>query len=772
MNSELSRLRIHIGGAVQGVGFRPFLFRLATELNLAGWVRNTSQGVTVEVEGNTEQVQQFLLRIEPEKPPLSFLQSLESSYLEVTGMKEFVILESETADEKSALVLPDVATCQDCLREIFDPNNRRYFYPFTNCTNCGPRFSIIEALPYDRPNTSMKHFAMCKLCLEEYENPRDRRFHAQPNACPCCGPRPELWNSGGERVSSNRRALVDAAQAIRNGSIVAVKGIGGFHLMTLAGSNDAVCRLRELKHREEKPFALMFPSMSAVKMACEVSAVEERLLRSPAAPIVLLRSLPEASRSIAPSVAPNNPCLGVMLPCAPLQHLLLSETGCPVIATSGNLSDEPICIDDQEALKRLGGIADLFLTHDRKIVRHVDDSIVRVMAGRETILRRARGFAPLPLPLPKFSEAPMSETLAVGGHLKNTVALTAGSQVFLSQHIGDLETAQASAAFQRVIRDFEHLWEIKPKQIVADGHPDYLSTKFALRCGLPVFRAQHHYAHILACMGENEILPPVLGVAWDGTGDGLDGTIWGGEFLVVKQNVTFERAAHFRQFRLPGGEQAAREPRRSAIGLLHTLFGSALFSMKESPAVRAFSAAECNVLKTMLERQVNSPLTSSAGRLFDVAASLAGIRQVMRFEGQAAMELEFLLDANASSAGSYSPPRLETGNPRRPAILDWEPAINEMIADVKQGISLNVISARFHNWLVETIVAVARIMDIQRVALSGGCFQNKYLCEQTVFRLREEGFRPCWHQRVPPNDGGIAFGQAVAAVRNQVSHQD
>jgi len=837
-------LKIAVRGAVQGVGFRPFVHRLANELGLTGWVNNSPQGVFLEAEGPRELLEQFLLRLEADKPPRSFIQSLEASWLEPAGFTGFEIRESETGGHKTALVLPDIATCPDCLREIFDPADRRFRYPFTNCTNCGPRFSIIEALPYDRANTSMKAFAMCPQCRAEYDNPRDRRFHAQPNACPVCGPHLELWQSSvgvspapPRVLVRDHDALLAAVNAIRQGQIVAVKGLGGFHLLVAAHEEAAVRRLRERKHREEKPFALMFPSLGSLQAICEVSPLEERLLRSPEAPVVLLRrkasQISNLKSQIAPGVAPNNRCLGVMLPYTPLHHLLLAELGFPVVATSGNLSDEPICTDEREALERLGGIADVFLVHNRPIVRHVDDSIARVMLGREQVLRRARGYAPLPITLKSEIRNPKSEIiLAVGPHLKNTVALAVGNQVFISQHIGDLETEPALAAFHRVIADLEKLYEAKPEIIAADLHPDYLSTKFAqekaTQGSLPLeftlqragqqkspdklklelqprhVGVQHHLAHVLSCMAENELEPPVLGVSWDGTGYGPDGTVWGGEFFRVAEN-TCERIAHFRPFRLPGGDQAVKEPRRAALGLLCEIFGEEAFSgqagsrREGKPAsmrgagapLTAFSASELATLKTMLERGLNSPWTSSAGRLFDAVASLAGLRQQIRFEGQAAMELEFALDGVRTDEAypfaiancrlrkreHATKPVLPIEKPAVPAnksalrtphsalVLDWAPMIQEILADVERGVPVGGISAKFHNALAEGIVAVARRAGIARVVLTGGCFQNRYLTERAVQRLRTEGFQPCWHQRVPPNDGGIALGQIVAARR-------
>ncbi len=815
--AERTRLKVRVRGAVQGVGFRPFVFRLASALGLDGWVNNSAQGVCIEVEGPRDALENFLLRLETERPALSFIQSLEASWLDPIGLADFEIRDSEVGGDKTALVLPDIATCPDCVREIFDPENRRYFYPFTNCTHCGPRFSIAESLPYDRANTSMKTFTMCPRCRAEYEDPRDRRFHAQPNACPDCGPQIDLWDragksflsadparagaigrSTGDAAGSRERhqsVLSAAAAALRAGRIVAVKGIGGFHLMVAAHHDAAVRRLRDLKRREEKPLALMFPSLTAVNAVAEVSPLEERLLRSPEAPIVLLRRRQSASDGrpspVAPSVAPRNPNLGVMLPYAPLHHLLMSLLGFPVVATSGNRSDEPICTDEREAIERLGGIADLFLVHNRPIVRHVDDAIVRVVLGRELMLRRARGYAPLPITLKEEAHPPSPETiLAVGAHLKNTVALSVGPQVFLSQHIGDLETAEAADAFHRVIADFQKLYEATPTRVAADAHPDYLSTRFARERVAPAavpaigerpgyVEVPHHIAHVLSCMAENELEPPVLGVSWDGTGYGLDGTIWGGEFFFVT-GTDCARVAHLRQFRLPGGDKAVQEPRRAALGLLHELDGCAAFEDKRIAPLRGLDDRELAAIKTMLARRLNSPLTSSAGRLFDAVAALCGLRQQTRFEGQAAMELEFALEGietdeaypfsiidRGSPVGPYAGSPLFVGEPAAAVTLDWAPMIEAILADVKSGVAAGEISAKFHNALAEMIVGVARTAAQERVVLSGGCFQNRYLTERAVRRLEQEGFRVYWHQRVPPNDGGIALGQVVAALREE-----
>ena len=768
--TQAQRLRVTIRGAVQGVGFRPFVFRLAQELGLTGWVNNSAQGVFIEVEGRHEPLQSFLLRIPREIPPRAFIQSLESSWLDPVGFTKFEIRESDTTGAKTALILPDIATCPECLREMLDPANRRHRYPFTNCTHCGPRFSIIESLPYDRPNTTMKQFAMCEACRAEYKDPRDRRFHAQPNACPACGPQLELWDRSGKVLAQRETALQQTVEAIRRGDIAAVKGLGGFHLLVDARNERAARRLRELKHRDEKPFALMVSSLAAAQALCEVSEAEERLLTSPESPIVLLRRREDAC-GVAEAVAPGNPCLGVMLPYTPLHHLLLAELGFPVVATSGNLAEEPICTDERDALQRLGGIADLFLVHDRPIARHVDDSIVRVVMGREMVLRRARGFAPLPIQL-RNQENGNARTqseirnlkpeviLAVGAHLKNSVALSIGNQVFISQHIGDLESAPSLEAFRRVIADFERLYAVSPQQVACDIHPDYLSTKFARQLGLPVREVQHHFAHVVSCMAENELEGPVLGVAWDGTGYGPDGTIWGGEFLLASRH-NFQRLAHLRRFRLPGGDSAVREPRRCAAGVLYEIFGDTLSGPDAPAAVKGFTRPELQIVWQMLHKHLNAPESSSAGRLFDAAAAIAGLRQEMRYEGQAAMELEFA----AESAGTDETYPFAIRDGQSPWVVDWEPMIRAMLGDAAEGAPAGRMAAKFHNALAEMIVAVARRAGREQVVLTGGCFQNRYLTERAARRLEEENFRAYWHQRVPPNDGGIALGQMVAASK-------
>jgi hydrogenase maturation protein HypF len=560
-------------------------------------------------------------------------------------------------------------------------------------------------------------------------------------------------------------ALLECAQAIRQGRIVAIKGLGGFHLAADARNPKAIEALRQRKHREEKPFALMYPSIESIGEDCRISKLEERLLRSPESPIVLLERRDGGHhQTIAAGIAPNNPYLGAMLAYTPLHHLLMRELGFPIIATSGNLSDEPICIDEREALIRLKGIADVFLVHNRPIVRHVDDSILRVVMAREIVLRRARGYAPLPI----HCKEPMAETLAVGAHLKNTVALTVENNVFLSQHIGDLENKEASDAFQEVIRSFRRLYRVNPVRIVADMHPDYLSTKFARGTDIPLLSVQHHYAHVAACMAENELDGQVLGVAWDGTGYGTDGTIWGGEFLLTTES-DFVRVASLRKFMLPGASAAIKEPRRTALGILYEILGKDVFEHAELHPIRAFSQADLPILARMLQKGIQSPWTSSVGRLFDAVASLSGWRQRIKFEGQAAMEMEFAIGREKTDQAYPFEVKStrSSGDPEsRPfMIVDWEPMIRAILQDVRDGIPLARIAIKFHNTLVEIIVSVARRISEQRVVLTGGCFQNKYLIERSVRRLEEEGFRPYWHQRVPPNDGGIALGQIFAASR-------
>ena len=817
---------MEIRGAVQGVGFRPFVYRLAAELGLAGWVLNDTAGVFIEVEGDEPALAEFLRRLPAEPPPRALIQSLDAAWLAPAGYAHFEIRHSDGQGSKTVLVLPDIATCADCLREVFDPADRRHGYPFTNCTNCGPRFSIIQALPYDRPNTTMRRFALCPACQAEYDSPLDRRFHAQPNACPVCGPRlsvigkrltvnGEQWEAETDYRLPIIGCLQTAADALRAGQIVAVKGLGGFHLMVDAGNADATARLRRRKQRYEKPLALMVRDLAAARRLVEIDEQAAALLASAEAPIVLLPR--RADAPVAANVAPGNPMLGVMLAYTPLHHLLLDEVAQPLarsetgqsaggarsetghsiealVATSGNLSDEPICIDNDEAVQRLGHVADLFLVHDRPIERHVDDSVAWIVEGQPRLLRRARGYAPLPVLLAQ----PAPTILAVGAHLKNTVALSVGRQVFVSQHIGDLETAEALAAFERVIADFLRLYEAEPVAIAHDMHPDYLSTRWARENDevgtmndesggdaehagntdhhssfiihhSSLISVQHHHAHLAACLAENGAAGPALGVTWDGTGYGLDGTIWGGEFL-LGDATGFTRVAHLRPFRLPGGDAAARGPRRVALALLWELYGEASLEMDDLAPIRALPASERQVLGQMLRRGLSAPVTTSAGRLFDGVAALLGLHQQVSFEGQAAMALEYAADPAVS--GAYPITLTPTNSPADSSfivhpssfLLDWQPLLEALVHDLRAGVTSGMMAARFHNALVDGIVQVAQAAGQPQVALTGGCFQNRLLLTRAASRLRQAGFDVLLHRHVPPNDGGISLGQVAVAA--------
>ncbi len=784
------RLRVEIRGAVQGVGFRPFVYRLASELGLAGWVINNAQGVIVEAEGSAAVLETFLARLRAEPPPRAQVDALASAWFDPVGLTGFEIRHSDAHGAKTTLILPDVATCDDCWREVGSAHDRRYHYPFTNCTNCGPRFTIIEALPYDRPNTTMAGFTLCAACAAEYRDPRDRRFHAQPTACPECGPHLAWWENRSSSAACEpapaayaEAALERAAAALRAGRIVAVKGLGGFLLLVAATDDAAVARLRQRKQRPAKPLALMVRDLAQAVSLCEVSPAAAALLTSPAAPIVLLPRRPDAP--IAAGVAPGNPYLGLMLPYTPLHHLLLDVLDFPVVATSGNLSDEPICIDELEAVARLGQIADDFLVHNRPIARHADDSLAWIIDGAPRLLRRARGYAPLPIRV--RDDLPV--ILATGAHLKNTAALSVGRQVFISQHIGNLDTPQAMAAFERVIADFQRLFEVEPTLIAHDLHPDYASTRWAQQAAdalnhaaaagdpnvtLPrrpvgLLAVQHHHAHLAACLADNHHPGPALGVTWDGTGYGPDGTVWGGEFL-LGDAASFVRVAHLRPFCLPGGEAAIHEPARIALALLWDLFGPRALEMTDLPPVHAFRPAQRHLFGQMLSKQLNSPATTSAGRLFDGVAALIGLPPRVSFEGEAAMLLEF--SASVGDHGAYpldvvadvSDP--EAGQPPAAWVLDWRPLVEAIIADLRRGVDRGIMAARFHRSLVEGITTVARWVGQPQVALTGGCFQNRRLTVDSADHLRRAGFEVLLHRQVPPNDGGISLGQvAVAAAR-------
>ncbi len=748
------RVRIDVRGAVQGVGFRPFAWREATARGLAGFVVNTPAGVTIEAEGAPAAIAGLIAAIETAPPSNASILDLAVEAIWPRGDVGFAIRNSVVEGAATATVLPDLAVCDDCLAEMRDPADRRYRYPFVNCTQCGPRFSIVEALPYDRAGTSMRHFPMCTACRAEYRDPADRRFHAEPIACPACGPQLALWDGAGETRATRHDALLAAAAALRDGAIVAVKGIGGFHLMVDARDEAAVRRLRRRKGRPDKPLAVMFASLADLAREAETSEAEAMLLASPARPIVLVR---KCGGALAEAVAPRNPYLGAMLAYAPLHHLLLGQCSFPLVATSGNRTSEAIVIDEHEALARLAGIADLFLVHDRPIVRPLDDSVARIVAGRPQLIRRARGYAPATIPA-----GIEPGILALGGHLKAAVALSTGAGVILGQHLGDLDTPEARDAYDVATRDITGLHRTPPRLVVCDLHPDYHSTRTAERFGVPVVAVQHHVAHIAACMAEHGLASPVLGVAWDGTGYGPDGTVWGGEFLRIDA-AGWHRVACLRPFRIPGGEAAIREPRRSALGLLFAAFGRDALVMSDLPAVAAFTPAERITLATMLERGVNAPVTTSAGRLFDAVAALVDLRQCTTYEGQAAAELEWAA-ASPDPGAAYDFP-IRDGDGGAPLQVDWEPALHAILADLRSGVAAGVISGAFHRGLALAIAAVAARFGEATVVLSGGCFHNGRLTEAAVAELRAAGLTPWWHERVPANDGGLALGQAWWAAR-------
>ncbi len=758
-------------GVVQGVGFRPFVYSLATSLGLSGLVGNDVNGVFAEVEGTPETTARFLVLLEQEAPPLARIERVTTRALGVTGAAGFVIAPSVPGAHRRTLVSADSATCDDCLRELADPADRRYQYPFINCTHCGPRFTIVRDVPYDRPLTTMSGFEMCTRCAAEYHDPADRRFHAQPVCCPDCGPRLRLVDAAGAPLPG-ADPVAAAAALLRSGQVVAVKGIGGYHLIVDAGNGAASAALRARKHREDKPFAVMVADLTAARLLCQIDDVAAASLTSLRRPIVLLPRRPAADQLIAPAVAPGNRHLGLMLPYTPLHHLLLAAAARPVVATSGNVSDEPIAFRDADALDRLAGIADAFLLHDRAIHMRTDDSVVRTSGGRESVLRRSRGYVPEPLQVRMPFLQPV---LACGAELKNTFCLAKGQHAFMSPHIGDLENAETLRSFTDGIAHFRRLFDIEPRLIAHDLHPDYLSTKYAVDLadadpvGVDLVGVQHHHAHIASCLADNGTAGPVIGVAFDGTGYGPDGTIWGGEFLIADL-TSFERAGCLDPVPMPGGAAAIRQPWRMAAAYLAASYPAGL---PTAIAVRDRNDQLWAAVTAMAARRVNAPLTSSAGRLFDAVAALLGVRDAINYEGQAAIELEQLTDV--TERGSY-PVTVTThaalaGAQLRVAGADLVRAAAE---DLAAGVPVPVIAARFHNSVAAVILTVcARLREqssLGVVALSGGVFQNLLLTTQVVTRLTDTGFRVLVHGRVPCNDGGISLGQAaVAGARDRLA---
>ena len=756
------RKRIEVSGIVQGVGFRPFVYRLAAELSLAGCIRNTASGVAIEVEGASPAVETFLARLPSDAPSLARITAIRTSEIAFTGDREFLILPSVAGEAVRTLISPDVALCDDCLRELFDPSDRRYRYPFINCTNCCPRFTIVRDIPYDRPRTSMSVFPMCPACQAEYDDPSNRRFHAQPNACWDCGPHLELWDQAGNPIET-QDALARAAQLLGAGAIVAVKGLGGFHLAVDATNPFAVKRLRERKHRVEKPFAVMVPDLAAAERFCDMDSHARELLASRERPIVLLPA--KFPSAITEAVAPRNADLGLFLPYTPLHHLLFESGRFPaLVMTSGNLSEEPIAIDNREAVARLGGLAEYFLVHNRDILLRCDDSVVRLQAGRVRQLRRSRGYVPVPV----FLDENVPPVLAVGGELKNTICLARGDQAFLSQHVGDLENLESHRFFGEAIEHLSRILEITPEIIACDLHPDYFSTKWALaRSGARLVGVQHHHAHVAACMAENHLHDKVIGFALDGTGYGTDGNIWGGEVLLADFSG-FERAAHLAYTPLPGGAAAIREPWRMAVAYLAGHFGRD-FLARRIPFLSQIKPSSVELVLRMIERRIRSPLTSSCGRLFDAVSALAGIGFRVNYEAQAAIELE-MAARRSRDVAAYPMGLIPQGGGW---IIDTRPLFDSLLADLERGVPPEAISRRFHNGLVAAFARVARLLrdrsGLGRICLSGGTFQNSCLQEGLRAALESDGFEVFTHAEVPPGDGGLSLGQAIIAAHRSAS---
>jgi hydrogenase maturation protein HypF len=749
------RWRIEVEGIVQGVGFRPFVYHAARRLRLAGSVRNDARGVVIEVEGDPRDLDAFVRALESDPPPLAIVERVTRSALPPAGEHAFRILESGPAEDRTVPVSPDVATCPDCLRELFDPADRRHRYPFLNCTNCGPRFTIVRDVPYDRSRTTMAAFPMCPACAREYGNPADRRFHAQPTACPACGPKASLLDGAGRAIACDD-PVKEAARRLVAGEIVAVKGLGGWHLACDAANEAAVRRLRAGKQRERKPLALMPPGLHEARRLAELGPAEEALLQSWRRPVVLARA--RAGAPVAPSVAPGHRDLGLFLPYTPLHHLLLRETDRTLVMTSGNLSDEPIAYKDEEALARLAGMAAAFLAHDREIHMRCDDSVARVVEGQEVLLRRSRGYAPQPVPLPFEALRPI---LAVGAMLKCAFALVRGRHAFVGHHIGDLENYEAYRAFREGIPHLERLLGIAPAVVAHDLHPDYPSTRYALeRAGIERIGVQHHHAHIAAVMAEHGLRGPVIGVACDGTGYGTDGTIWGGEILLADY-AGFERAAHLEVVPMPGGEAAVRDAWRMAAAWLRQAFGPGGEAMAPRIAERV-GPVRWGGLWRLLASDVPQPRTSSLGRLFDAVSCLLGLCDTADYEGQAAVWLE--MEADESEAGAYA---FGLGG-EAPLVLEATPVVRAIVRDLRDNVAPARIAARFHNGVVEAVVATCRRLrertGVATVALGGGVMQNALLLGRLLRRLRAEGLEPFAPRRVPPNDGGLCLGQAAVAA--------
>jgi len=753
---------IQVTGVVQGVGFRPFVYLLARKYNLGGWVRNTSGHVEIEVEGDDRAIACFLQDLKNNAPPMAKIEQIRTTCGPPKEYTAFSIQDSISEEGRYQPVSPDIATCQECQHDIFSPGNRRAGYPFTNCTNCGPRFTIIEDIPYDRPVTTMREFKMCPACQQEYDDPMNRRFHAQPNACPLCGPHLELLDASGGAVKCSN-VIEEVGSLLKCGKILAIKGLGGFQLACDATGDSTVTTLRERKKRPSKPFAVMMSGIEEIESHCFVSPEEKKLLQSPECPIVLLRWKHDSSE-ICNAVAPGLKYLGVMIPYTPLHHLLLKETGIPLVMTSGNLSEEPIAKDNDEALVRLGGIADYFLIHNRGISAAYDDSVFIVQNGKPQAVRRARGYAPYPILLPFKS----MQVLASGAELKNTFCLTRDDHAFISQHIGDMENEETLEHYNNTIELYERLFRVIPQRIAYDMHPEYLSTKFALEVGaekgIELVPVQHHHAHIVSCMVENNIKDPVIGVAFDGTGYGTDGSIWGGEFLVADWGK-FSRKGHFEYVPMPGGAAAVKKPYRMALGYLLKLLPEE-FILNTLPIISQVNPAEIEIIRQQIQKGINSPLTSSAGRLMDAISALAGIRGEIDYEAQAVIELEMACpDDNGIIGNECYPFSIIQEQDMR--IVKLDKFISSVIQDIQDKVPLSLLSLKTHATLAgiinEMCLSISSETGIKQVALSGGVFQNRVLIRLTMDILQKSGFNVLTHHLVPCNDGGISLGQAVIA---------
>lgn len=749
---NLSRRIIETNGIVQGVGFRPFVFQIARRYGLYGWVLNTSGGVLIEVEGEEESLHAFLDDLTMQLPPLAKIDTISVIEAEAAGYKDFTIRQSQVQPEGYVSISPDVGTCADCRRELMDPDDHRYGYPFINCTNCGPRFSIITDIPYDRQYTSMQRFQMCKICAEEYADPQNRRFHAQPNACAKCGP--ALSFIGGMPLkAANGDAIKLTVKALQEGKIVAIKGLGGFHLACDAADDTVVNELRRRKHRYGKAMAVMMKDHTQAASYCSLSTAEENILQSPRRPIVILKQRPGAK--IARSVTLGLPTLGVMLPYTPLHFLLLESFKKPLVMTSGNISEEPLVSSNEEAYERLSGIADCFLVHNRDIVNKIDDSVTRIINDREAVIRRARGYAPEPVMLPEK----LPEILGCGPEQKNTFCLTRDEHAFVSQHIGDLDNLPTLEYYERMIDFYKHIFRITPRIVAHDLHPAYLSTQYARSlANVQLFGVQHHHAHIVSCMLENSITGQVIGIACDGTGFGTDGNLWGGEFMLADYR-SFTRLGHFKYVRMPGGEKAIKEPYRMAFGYLYSLFGKDTCSFQKY--LDSINDEELLLMEQQMDRHLNAPLTSSCARLFDAVSALINLARIVRYEGEAAVRLESIIDEYVTDYYDFNLQEL---------ILDPSPILNGVYNDFSNNVIPSTIAAKFHNSLIIALTEVCREISshtgIRKVCLSGGVFQNAYLLQGLVKHLTKARLNVFWQQKIPANDGGISLGQVMIAHYN------